>query len=96
MLFEPSYPHSVAAALELLHARLTDADPSYRTAPLRCCAWRACGPSSSFTAGRSGSSPASGWPSCSSTSSDELAEADVEIERRYFGGAAAQPHVVTQ
>ena len=28
--------------------------------------------------------------------SDELAEADVEIERRYFGGAAAQPHVVTQ
>ena len=33
LLFEPSYPHSVAAALELLHARLTDADPSYRTAP---------------------------------------------------------------
>ena len=32
LLFEPSYPHSVAAALELLHARLTDADPSYRTA----------------------------------------------------------------
>ena len=28
--------------------------------------------------------------------SDELAEADVEIERRYFGGAAAQPHVVMQ
>ena len=33
LLFEPTYPHSVAAALELLHARLTDADPSYRTAP---------------------------------------------------------------
>ncbi len=28
--------------------------------------------------------------------SDELAEADVEIERRYFGGAATQPHVVAQ
>jgi len=95
LLFEPTYPHSVAAALELLHARLTDADPSYRTAPplLRLARLRA---ELDFHAGALGVEPGERLGELLEHVSDELGEADVEIERRYFGGAAAQPHVVTQ
>ena len=77
-------------ALELLHARLRDADPSYRTAPplLRLARLRA---ELEFHRGRGDGSEPGERPCarCSSTSSDELAEADVEIEQRYFGGAGA-------
>ncbi len=95
LLFEPSYPHSVTAALELLHARLTDADPSYRTAPplLRLARLRA---ELEFHHGALGVEPGERLAGLLEHVSDELAEADVEIERRYFGGAATQPQVVAQ
>ena len=95
LLFEPTYPHSVAAALELLHARLRDADPSYRTASplLRLARLRA---ELEFHAGApTGVEPGERLAELLKQVGDELAEADVEIEKRYFGAAAAQPHVVT-
>ena len=95
LLFEPSYPQSVAAALERLHARLTDADPSYSTASplLRLARLRA---ELEFHHGALGVEPGERLAGLLEHVSDELAEADVEIERRYFGGAATQPHVVAQ
>jgi uncharacterized alpha-E superfamily protein len=93
LLFEPSYPHSVTAALELLHARLTDADPSYRTAAplLRLARLRA---ELEFHHGQLGGEPGERLAGLLAHVGAELSEADVEIEKRYFGGAAAQPHVV--
>ena len=93
LLFERTYPHSVAAAVELLHDRLRDADPSYRTAPplLRLARLRA---ELEFHH-RSVSEDAGALASLLEQVQGELAEADREIERRYFSGAAAQPHVVT-
>ena len=94
LLFEPSYPHSVAAALELVHDRLRDADPSYRTAPplLRLARLRA---ELQFHAGAAaGVQPSERLAGLLEHVADELAEADLEIEKRYFGGAVAQPHVV--
>ena len=66
LLFEESYPHSVAAALELLHDRLRDADPSYRTAPplLRLARLRAELEFHHRQQRRSSPIP---WPACSST-----------------------------
>lgn len=94
LLFEPSYPHSVAAAVELLYSRLTDADPSYRTAPplLRLARLRA---ELEFHHGALGIEPGERLGDLLEHVGDELSEADVEIEKRYFGGAAAQQHVVT-
>lgn len=94
LLFEPSYPHSVAAALELLHARLRDADPSYRTAAplLRLARLRA---ELEFHYGAlDGVEPGERLTELLEHVSEELAEADVEIERRYFEGASAFQHVV--
>jgi uncharacterized alpha-E superfamily protein len=93
LLFERSYPHSVAAALELLHARLTDADPSYRTAPplLRLARLRA---EMEFHHGALRVEPAEHMEGLVEQISEELSEVDVEIEKRYFGGAAAQQNVV--
>jgi uncharacterized alpha-E superfamily protein len=93
LLFEPSYPHSVAAALELLHARLTDADPIYRTAAplLRLARLRA---ELEFHHGQLSIEPGEQLGELLQHVSDELAEVDIEVEKRYFGGAAAQPHVV--
>ena len=83
----------MAAALELLHARLTDADPSYRTAPplLRLARLRA---EMEFHHGTLRVEPAEHMEGLVEQVSDELSEVDVEIEKRYFGGAAAQQHVV--
>ena len=95
LLFERTYPHSVAAALELLHAKLRDADPSYRTAPplLRLARLRA---ELEFHDGAAvGVEPAERLAELPSTSASSSPQADIEIEQRYFGGAAAQPHVVT-
>jgi uncharacterized alpha-E superfamily protein len=95
LLFEPSYPHSVAAALELLHARLRDADPAYRTAAplLRLARLRA---ELEFHHGSgAGIEPGERLAGLLEHVEGELEEADVEIEKRYFGGAAAQQHVVT-
>lgn len=95
LLFEPGYPHSVAAALELLHARLTDADPSYRTAPplLRLARLRA---ELEFHHGSTaGIEPQERLAELLEHVEHEIGQADTEIEKRYFGGAAAQPHVVT-
>jgi uncharacterized alpha-E superfamily protein len=93
LLFERSYPHSVAAALELLHAKLTDADPSYRKALrlLRLARLRA---EMEFHHGALRVEPAERMAGLVEQISDELSEVDVEIEKRYFGGAAAQQHVV--
>lgn len=95
LLFEQAYPHSVAAALELLHARLTDADASYRTAPplLRLARLRA---ELEFHRGAAqGPEPAEKLAGLLEHVGDELSEADDEIEHRYFEGAAAHAHVVT-
>ena len=80
LLFEPSYPHSVTAALELLHARLTDADPSYRTAPplLRLARLRA---ELEFHHGALGVEPGERLAGLLEHVGDELSEADVEIEK---------------
>lgn len=95
LLFEPGYPHSVAAALELLHARLTDADPSYRTAPplLRLARLRA---ELEFHHGSAaGVEPQERLAELLEHVENEIGQADTEIEKRYFGGAAIEPHVVT-
>lgn len=95
LLFEPSYPHSVAATLELLHTKLRDADPIYRTAPplLRLARLRA---ELEFHNGSgAGVEPGERLEGLLEHVEGELAEADIEIEKRYFGGAAAQQHVVT-
>jgi uncharacterized alpha-E superfamily protein len=94
LLFAPTYPHSVAAALELLHDRLRDADPSYRTAPplLRLARLRA---ELQFHQGGPGRDGGEGLGSLLEHVQSELSLADMEIELRYFSGAAAQPHVVT-
>jgi uncharacterized alpha-E superfamily protein len=94
LLFEPTYPHSVAAALELVHGRLRDADPSYRTAAplLRLARLRA---ELEFHRGGPPQDGGEGLASLLEHVQRELSEADAEIERRYFSGAAAQPHVVT-
>jgi hypothetical protein len=86
-LFEPTYPHSVAAALELLHDRLRDADPSYRTAPplLRLVRLRA---ELEFHHGGPGHDGGEGLGSLLEHVQSELSQADAEIERRYFSGAA--------
>ena len=94
LLFEPTYPHSVAAALELLHDRLRDADPSYRTAPplLRLARLRA---ELEFHRGGPGHDGGEALGSLLEHVQNELKQVDAEIELRYFSGAAAQPHVVT-
>lgn len=94
LLFENSYPHSVAAAVELLHDRLRDADPSYRTAPplLRLARLRA--ELEFHHRGVAGESAAA-LAALLEQVQGELSEADREIEQRYFSGAVAQPQVVT-
>jgi uncharacterized alpha-E superfamily protein len=94
LLFERSYPHSVAAAVELLHDRLRDADPSYRTAPplLRLARLRA---ELEFHHRSAAGADARALADLLEQVQLELIEADREIEQRYFSGAAAQPTVVT-
>lgn len=94
LLFEPSYPHSVAAAVELLHDRLRDADPSYRTAPplLRLARLRA---ELEFHHRGAAGEDATALARLLESVQSELSLADREIEQRYFSGAVAQAQVVT-
>jgi uncharacterized alpha-E superfamily protein len=95
LLFEPSYPHSVTAATELLHDRLRDADPSYRTAaPLLRLARLRAELDFHHRAAADGED-AETLVALLRHVERELAEADAEIESRYFAGAAAQTQVVT-
>jgi len=97
LLFEPIYPHSVTASVELLHDRLRDADPSYRNAPplLRLARLRA--ELDFHHRGPAGEDEDEGarLGTLLEHVEGELAEADREIERRYFSGAIEGLHVVT-
>jgi len=94
LLFERAYPHSVAAAVELLHDRLRDADPSYRTAPpiLRLARLRA---ELEFHHRSAAGEDARALADLLEQVQLELVDVDREIEQRYFSGAATQPQVVT-
>lgn len=91
LLYERCYPHSVAAAIEVLHDSLRTADVNFRTSPP---ALRLGRLAADLEFRRRAGAPRE-LPAVLAHTQAELAQADHGIEERYFAGAARLRQVVT-